>query len=405
LRPDPQNANRGTPRGRALIATSLETYGAGRSVLTDRDGVVIAGNKTVEEAKALNLPIRVVDTTGAELVVARRIDLRLSRDARARALAVADNRTSELDLEWDPAILQQLQGDGLDLTPFWTNEELEQLVRAGIHPGATEDDHVLAPRPTTIRRGDQFRLGEHYVRCGDATDAMDVERVLRRAQPILMVTDAPYGVRYDPAWRHRRYPRQRTAVGSVLHDDRVDWTAAYQLFGGDVVYVWHAGVSAAAVAASLEAASFVIRSQIIWAKQHFALSRGEYHWQHEPCWYAVRRGARSHWQGDRTQSTLWAVPNLNAMGGVRDDENTPTGHSTQKPVRLFERAILNHTAAGDAIYDPFVGSGTALIAAQKTGRRAYVMDLDPVYVQTTIDRWEAYTGKKATPMSVKGRRR
>jgi DNA modification methylase len=119
----------------------------------------------------------------------------------------------------------------------------------------------------------------------------------------------------------------------------------------------------------------------------------------------VRRGAASHWQGDRTQATLWTVPNLNPMGGTRDGENAATGHSTQKPVRLFERPILNHTAPGEPIYDPFVGSGTALIAAEKTGRRLYAMDLDPVYVQTTIDRWEAYTGTTATRLRPTGQRR
>jgi DNA modification methylase len=150
-----------------------------------------------------------------------------------------------------------------------------------------------------------------------------------------------------------------------------------------------------AIATALLACDFAIRSQIVWVKQHFALSRGDYHWQHEPCWYAVRRGASSHWQGDRTQSTVWSVPNLNPLGGDRSGENEPTGHSTQKPVRLFERAILNHTTGADAIYDPFVGSGTAIIAAEKTGRTCYALEVDPVYVQASVDRWEAYTGRRA----------
>ena len=166
------------------------------------------------------------------------------------------------------------------------------------------------------------------------------------------------------------------------------------MFPGAVAYVWHAALKASVVAVDLEAAGFSIRSQIIWVKQHFALSRGDYHWQHEPCWYAVR--GKGRWLGDRRQATVWEEPNLNAMGGSRTPDNAPTGHATQKPVALFETPILNHTLPGDAVYDPFVGSGTTVIAAQKTGRIAYAMDLDPRYVQATITRWEKFTGQRAT---------
>jgi DNA modification methylase len=168
------------------------------------------------------------------------------------------------------------------------------------------------------------------------------------------------------------------------------------LFPGDVAYVWHAGIHAETVAASLRQCDFVLRAQIIWTKQHFAFSRGHYHWQHEPCFYAVRRGRSATWRGSRTQTTVWSVANLNALGGDRDGENAPTGHSTQKPVRLFEIPILNHTHTGDAVYEPFSGSGTALIAAEKTARRCLAMELDPHYVQTAIDRWERYTGERAS---------
>ena len=135
------------------------------------------------------------------------------------------------------------------------------------------------------------------------------------------------------------------------------------------------------------------------------LSRGAYHYAHEPCFYGVRRGGAAHWRGDRTQSTVWNVPNLNPVGGSRTDENQPTGHSTQKPVRLFEIPILNHTAPGEAVYDPFVGSGTSLIAAQKTGRVAYAMDLDPKYVQVALNRWETFAGKRAKRIRAVAQRR
>jgi DNA modification methylase len=140
-------------------------------------------------------------------------------------------------------------------------------------------------------------------------------------------------------------------------------------------------------------AGFKLRSQIIWQKQHFALSRGDYHWAHEPAWYAVR--GKGQWLGDRCQSTVWEVPNLNPIGGTRAAENAVTGHGTQKPVRLFEIPILNHTRAGDIVYDPFVGSGTAIIAAEKHGRACYAMELDPKYVQAAVTRWQAFTGQTA----------
>ena len=219
--------------------------------------------------------------------------------------------------------------------------------------------------------------------------------VLAGVAPALMVTDPPYGVQYTPAWRHDAYPEQRTAVGTVTNDDRADWTAAWRLFPGDVAYVWHAGLHAATVASNLETAGFELRAQVIWFKQHFALSRGHYHWRHEPCWYAVRRGATAQWCGDRRQSTVWEVPNLNPVGSPSGPEDAVTGHGTQKPVRLFEIPIGNHAQPGDAVYDPFVGSGTSIIAAEKTGRVCLALELDPAYVQVAVSRWEAFTGQSA----------
>jgi DNA modification methylase len=208
-----------------------------------------------------------------------------------------------------------------------------------------------------------------------------------------MATDPPYGVNYRPVWRHRVNPNQRTVVGRVMNDDRAEWVAAWQLFPGAIAYVWHAALKASTVAADLETAGFTIRSQIVWVKQHFALSRGDYHWRHEPCWYAVR--GKGQWRGDRRQATVWEVGNLNPFGGTGAADNVVTGHATPKPVRLFEIPILNHTVAGDAVYDAFAGSGTAIIAAEKLGRACNAMDIDPRYVQAAVSRWEAFTGEKA----------
>jgi DNA modification methylase len=240
--------------------------------------------------------------------------------------------------------------------------------------------------------------GQHRVLCGDSTAKSDVLRLLTPEsgipQPFLMVTDPPYGVEYDPAWRAEHDGGGRHATGKVANDDRIDWAPAYALFPGDVMYVWHAGVYAAEVAAGILATGFQIRAQIIWRKQHFVFSRGAYHWQHEPSWYAVRKGQSAHWYGDRTQSTVWDVPNANPHGGSGQAEQT--GHGTQKPVELFRRPILNHTKVGEAIYDAFLGSSTAVIAAEVTGRVCYGIEIDPAYVDLGVIRWQNLTGKQAT---------
>jgi DNA modification methylase len=139
---------------------------------------------------------------------------------------------------------------------------------------------------------------------------------------------------------------------------------------------------------------FELRSQIIWAKQHFAMSRGHYHWQHEPCWYAVRKGRTAGWRGDRKESTLWEVSNLNAFGGSETEDDV-TGHSTQKPVELMRRPIFNHTEQGAIVYDPFLGSGSTMIAAERGNRLCYGLEISPAHVDRIVLRWQKLTGRKA----------
>ena len=205
------------------------------------------------------------------------------------------------------------------------------------------------------------------------------------------MSDPPYGVRYDPTWRDAVAPQGKLRRGAVPNDDRADWRAAWVLAPADVAYVWHGGLHAGEVADSLAAVGFVLRAQIIWAKQSLVLGRGDYHWQHEPCWYAVRTGATAEWAGDRKQTTLWEIQNANLhSGGAKDDADTD--HGTQKPVECMERPLRNH--AGD-VYDPFVGSGTTLIAAERAGRRCFAMEIEPRYAQIAIERWQHYTGRTA----------
>jgi DNA modification methylase len=250
-----------------------------------------------------------------------------------------------------------------------------------------EDDVPDAPETPISQPGDLWLLGKHWLLCGDATVATDVEQLLGDVKPLLMVTDPPYGVEYDPGWRNEAGAAATKRTGKVLNDDRADWREAWALFPGDVAYVWHGALHATTVADSLEASGFNIRSQIIWAKDRLVLSRGDYHWQHEPCLYAVKKTGKGHWAGDRKQTTLWQIANK--------DQDAETVHGTQKPVECMRRPILNNSSPGQAVYEPFMGSGTTLIAAETTGRVCYGIELNPAYVDVAVERWQQFTGKDA----------
>jgi DNA modification methylase len=194
-------------------------------------------------------------------------------------------------------------------------------------------------------------------------------------------------VAYDPDWRNRAGLGDTRRTGKVLNDHRADWREAWALFPGDVAYVWHGALHATTVADSLAACGFDVRSQIVWAKERLVLSRGDYHWQHEPCWYAVRHKAKGHWSGDRKQTTLWQIASR--------DQDAATVHGTQKPVECMRRPMLNNSSPGQAVYEPFCGSGSSIIAAESCGRHCLAVELDPAYVDVAVQRWQAFTGKVA----------
>lgn len=364
------------------MAASFQEFGFKGAILARRDGEVIDGHLRLKAAQKLGM---------------KRVPVICCDDltpAQVKALRLLMNRSATW-AEWDDELLTlefvELKDLGVDLafSGFDACEIDDLLFRSQETP---EEPPSTVGEPVT-KPGDLWLCESHRVLCGDATAAGDVARLLEATVPVVMITDPPYGVSFDPEWREQAGLGKMRQRGRVTNDDRVDWTPAFQLFRGDAAYVWHAGVYAVEVAQSLFASDFEIRAQIIWAKQHFALSRGNYHWQHEPCWYAVRRGGNARWCGDRTQSTLWEVPNLNPFGGTEEE---PTGHGTQKPVELMKRPILNHTERGEAVYDPFLGSGTTLIAAELTDRTCYALEIEPTYVDMAVRRWQALTGKAAT---------
>ena len=231
----------------------------------------------------------------------------------------------------------------------------------------------------------------HRIMCGSSTDADSVTALLAGATPYLMVTDPPYGVNYDADWRNHSFRPDGTAmssraIGKVENDDRADWREAWALFPGDVAYIWHAGAHSPTVAESLHSVGFETRNLIIWAKNHMVIGRGHYHHKHEPCWYMVRKGATGHWQGDRTQTTLWDIDK---------PQRSETGHSTQKPLECMKKPMINNSEEGDSVYEPFSGSGTTLVAGEQCGRHVYAMEINPPYVDLAVQRFQQAFKKDA----------
>jgi DNA modification methylase len=330
-----------------------------RPIVVNQDMVILGGNmrfKAMKEAKWKEVPVQVVDWD----------------EAKQREFIIKDN-VGFGEWDWD------------DIANNWDAEELEAWgldVPAGFteEPEAEEDDYVMPDEiQTDIVLGDLFEIGDHRLLCGDSTDSDAVAKLLNGKEPYLMVTDPPYGVVYDADWRNHALREDGSAsdgraIGKVKNDDNADWTEAWSLTPAKVAYVYHAGIFSGVVQKSLQDCDFIIRSQIIWVKSNFAISRADYHWKHEPCWYAVKKGSKGNWASDRKQTTIWEIAK---------PSKSETGHSTQKPIECMAKAIANHD--GD-VHDPFLGSGTTMVAAHQLKRKCYGMELDPKYCQVIVDR-------------------
>jgi DNA modification methylase len=360
------------------IAASMREWGWTNPILADERGSILAGHGRLAAAQKLGF-------TDVPVMVARGWS-----EAKKRAYVIADNQLA-LKAGWDEEMLAAELTDLRDLTfdldlIGFDEKELSRLLGPG---GAVdgEDDVPDVPEQPVSVAGDLWILGYHRLLCGDATEANAVARLLEAVRPHLMITDPPYGVEYDPTWRHDAGASQSRRTGKVLNDDRADWREAWALFPGEVAYVWHGALHAGTVAESLAASGFEIRSQIIWAKERLVLSRGHYHWQHEPCWYAVKSGGKGSWSGDRKQTTVWPISSKAQDAG--------TVHGTQKPVECMRRPMLNNSSIGQAVYEPFMGSGTTLIAAETCQRACLGIELNPAYVDVAVQRWQHLTGEKA----------
>lgn len=384
LVPYARNAKKHDEAQVAKIAGSIREFGFNNPVLIDADNGIIAGHGRVMAAQKLGL--------------ASVPCLRLSHlsETQKRAYILADNRLAELGGGWDAEMLKLELADlgdlNVDLDGIGFGADDLQDLELSEEPEASDvDAEPQIDKAEELRAkwgvepGQLWELGDHRLLCGDSTKKEDVEKALGGASPLLMVTDPPYGVEYDPAWRaevNEDGPNSKRAVGQVANDDRADWTEAWQLFGGDVAYVWHADRYSPVVAGSLAATGLEARYLIVWAKQRHTFGRGHYHHQHEPCWCVVRKGATSAWAGDRTQTTLWQIDN---------NRSNDTGHGTQKPVECMARPIRNHDS--EFVYEPFSGSGTTIIACEQLGRKCRAIEISPAYVAVTLQRWADATGK------------
>ena len=342
-------------------------------VFTDVDGkyCVLGGNmrlKALNELKYDTVPIILADEWNEE---------------QKAEFLIKDNvgfgewDWDQLANEWDA---EKLDDWGLDLPIDLSVEELE----------ATEDDYTIPETiETDIVLGDLFEIGKHRLLCGDSTDSDAVAKLMDGQKAILVITDPPYGVNYNPKWREELdHQRIGTSNGNIILNDNItDWSVVYSLFNSNIIYVWHPSNKTIDFGQSLINSGYELKYLIVWNKDLMVLGRGDYHWKHELLWYAIKKGENHNWQGDRKQTTVWDIPTIHSFkNGKNKQEWDLVGHSCQKPLECMVKPIENNTKINDLIADPFLGSGSTMVASHQLKRKCYGMELDPKYCQVIIDR-------------------
>jgi DNA modification methylase len=374
---------------------SIREFGLKIPCLVRSDGEVVDGHLRLKAARKLGIteiPVILCDEWTPAQVKAFRLMVN-------RSVTWADWDEELLALE-----LQEIQESDFDLSlTGFDPGEIDKLLALDDEEKANATPPL--PESATSRTGDLWLLGPHRVLCGDATSAEAVSRLLGERKPRLMVTDPPYGIELDSEWRDRaglngqgpgtiKKRTQGHHETSISGDTRADWSDAFELVPSlEVAYVWHASKFTREVLDGLLRIGFLHHQQIIWNKGRTVLTRTHYWFQHEPCWYVRKKNAP--WFGKAGEnSTIWDSPSPKFIMGGSDEDKFD--HPTQKPVDLMRRPILNHLRRGERVYDPFLGSGTTLAAAELTGRVCYGIELDPKYVDVVIQRWQQLTGKGAT---------
>lgn len=391
LHPHPKNPREHPKPGSeewTVLKRSIEHDYFDPIVWNKRNGMLVSGHlrtKVLTEMGVTSVDVVVVDydepTHEARLIAA-------NEQAGEWNRGIMRDILKELDAQFRE--LTGMMGDEIDkltIPSDGSSKEAGEL--------KAKELGALAERWGT-KRGQLWILGDHRLVCGDCTVKSDVTLALGGFHPNLMVTDPHYGVNYDPSWRaevNNDGLRSKRAIGKVANDDRSDWMETWSLFPGNVAYVWHSYCHSFSVEGSLIECGFITRAQIIWAKQAMVFGRGDYHSQHEACWYSVRKGKSGGFVGDRKQTTLWEISNNNS---ANPESEETFGHGTQKPIECMRRPILNNSKRGDSVYDPFLGSGTTLMAAEQSGRKCIGIEIDPIYVALVLERFHKTTGKIPT---------
>lgn len=419
LTPDARNARRHNPRNVATVESSIQHDGFGRSILLANDGTIIAGNATVDAAGAAGIEdVLVVESDGTKVIAVKRVDVEPGSE-RFHKLALADNRAAEL-ADWDPAVLDALAAE-MDLSGLFRDDELAALLARidddDTGPGPYDhdaaalaaelpDDVDLAPLPpaeadAVTKPGDLWLLGAHRLLCGDATDADQVRRLMAGERSPLMPTDPPYLVGYrgdNHPQSHTNVDRATGEVGERHWDDYVEGEGeaffrdflrvalAEALTDRPAIYQCHADTRVAMVVAAWADVGLLLHQRIVWAKERAVPTRSHYMWQHEPISYGWVKGRLPERRPPANATTVWRVDH---RGEHREE------HPTQKPVELIRRMVAYHTVDGDVVYEPFAGSGTALVASEFTGRRCFAMELSPVFCDVVVARWERLAGATA----------
>ena len=383
LKSDHKNARRRTDRSASLIAESLKRFGAARSIVIDEDGRILAGNGTVEGAKKAGIDkLRIIEAEGDELIAVRRAGL--TEDEKV-GLALADNRSSDLS-EWDNEMLRQLSEEH-DLTPWFEDGELLAEV---LEPeeGKTDPDDVPEPPADPITKpGDLWILGNHRLLCGDSTDVLAVERLMDGKKADMVFTDPPYALFGN-------------STGAAVADDKMirpffrDIGKAIFLSAkqGSHFYSCLDWKSWAAVMDSYAGAGLTVKNMIVWDKGHGALGQA-YRSQHELIMFGVCANAGISITKTAAVSSEHQITDVNVWQCPREPKQGM--HAALKPQELIKRAVKNSSSKGELVLDLFGGSGSTLIACEDLARKCSMMEMEPIYCDVIVKRWENFTGKKA----------
>lgn len=437
LAQDAHNFNRGNEQGQQLMTRSFQELGAGRSILVDKNGNIIAGNKSQQAAIAAGIKrVRVIETDGTELVAVKRTDVDIN-SAEGRKMAYLDNLTTQVNLTWDKAEIESVEADvdgfaisdyGIDLGFSDADpDEADKVEEDDFDPDKEHYDPVTQP-------GDIIRLGNHRLMCGDSTKPDDVARLMQGELADLWLTDPPYNVEYVGA---KDRMLSHMGVKELKHEEIENDVMSNEQFAeflksafkncADVLkdigayYVWAPqDRNINELITAFNYAGLPIKQQLIWVKTSFVMGWNDYKYIHEPCYYGWKGKQREHYfVNAQNRTTVWGDTDVPDYRKMKKSElvklldeiylysPTPTtvincpkpqrsaDHPTMKPVRLFGYQMANSSRPGDIILDTFGGSGTTIVAAEQLGRKARLMELDPKYCDVIIARWEKLTGQKA----------